>query len=553
MQRRRLAKRAWVVLFAAACVVYFYGLGAMPLAGADEPRYAQVAREMYERGDLVTPTLGGLRWFEKPALLYWLMMAGFSALGVTEPAARLPSAASGVACILLVAWAARRTEREAEEESEAGRNDARATWLGVACAAVCATCAGLLVFSRGASFDVILTAAVTLALSCFFVAELERDARRRRLLLAGFYAGVGLALLAKGLVGVVLPGGVVLGYKLLRREWPNPLRHGAAWGVPLALAVAALWYAPAYARNGWQFVDEFFVQHHFARYVSNKYQHPQPFYFYVPIVALLTLPWPLFVARGVGKFWRRDFKTDGAAEKLYTFALAWLVFPVLFFSASGSKLPGYVLPALPGAAILAGVSVASYLRGESGRGLMRATGALALFTGSVGLVYAYATGVVELTCALAVTAPAFVAGAFALLAADRRFAAFAALSGATLLTILLIISCALEEFARRESARGLMREAAAQGYAETLPVYQLHEIERTLEFYAAGRIAYAETGQPVKLDGPYEVVNLLRAGRGAALVIVPPKLVHQLTGTPELDARVVGDNGAKALVFVRLK
>lgn len=553
MQRRRLAKRAWVLLFAAACVVYFYELGAMPLAGSDEPRYAQVAREMYARGDLVTPTLGGLKWFEKPALLYWLMMPGFAAFGVTELAARLPSAASGLLCVLLVAWAARRTERAAEGESDAGRNEARATWLGLACATMCATCAGLLVFARGASFDIILTAALTLALSCFFVSELERDAGRRRLLLAGFYAGVGLALLAKGLVGVVLPGGVVLAYKLLRREWPNPLRYGAAWGVPLALAVAAVWYAPVYARNGWEFVDEFFVQHHFARYVSNRYQHPQPFYFYVPIMALLALPWTLFVARGVGKFWRRNFRADGAAEKLYAFALAWLVFPVLFFSASGSKLPGYVLPALPGAALLAGMSVARYLRGGPGRGVMRASGALALFMGSVGVVYAYVTGVVELTCALAVSAPALVGGSVALLAAERRLVAFSALAGATLLTIVLIVSCALGEFARRESVRNLLREAAAQGYTETLPVYLLHEIERTAEFYAAGRIAYAETGQPVKLDGPYEVVERLRAGRGAGLVFVPPKLVHQLTGTPELDARVVGDDGARALVFVRLK
>lgn len=553
MQRRRLAKRAWVVLFAAACFVYFYKLGAMPLAGPDEPRYTQVAREMYARGDLVTPTLGGLKWFEKPALLYWLMMPGFAALGVTELAARLPSAASGVVCILLVAWVARRTEREAEGEGGARDGAGRAAWLGIACAAVCATCAGLLVFSRGASFDIILTTTVALALSCFFVAEIETDARGRRALLAGFYAGVGLALLAKGLLGVVLPGGVVVCYKMLRREWPSPLKYGAVWGVPLALAVAAVWYAPVYARNGWEFVEEFFVQHHFARYVSNKYQHPQPFYFYLPIMALLALPWPLFVARGVGKFWRRDLRADGADARLYAFALAWLVFPVLFFSASGSKLPGYVLPALPAAALLAGIDAARYLRGEAGAGVMRATGALALFVGSVGLAYAYTTGTPEFGCALAVTAPAFVAGGVALLAADRRFVAFAALAGAMLLTVSLIVSCALEEFAGRESARELLRQASEQGYVETLPVYQLHELERSLEFYAAGRITYAETGQPVKLDGPYEVVELLRAGRGAALVIVPPEFVYQLTGTQELDARVVADNGAKALVFVRLK
>src|SRR5918997_3040206 len=105
-----LAKRAWVVLVAAVCAAYFYGLGAAPLLGPNEPRYAQVAREMFERGDPVTPTLGGHAWFEKPALLYWLMMASYGAFGVTEWAARLGTALGGVLTVLLVGWAARRVE-----------------------------------------------------------------------------------------------------------------------------------------------------------------------------------------------------------------------------------------------------------------------------------------------------------------------------------------------------------------------------------------------------------------------------------------------------------
>ena len=115
MQRFLLAKRAWVVLLAAVCGAYLYGLGSVPLVGPDEPRYAQVAREMYARGDWVTPTLAGRDWFEKPALLYWLMAAGYRALGVTELAARLGSALAGLATIRFVGWAARRAEFEAGE------------------------------------------------------------------------------------------------------------------------------------------------------------------------------------------------------------------------------------------------------------------------------------------------------------------------------------------------------------------------------------------------------------------------------------------------------
>ena len=96
MQLSALAKRAWLLLFIAIAAFYFWGLGLFPLVGPDEPRYAQVAREMLVRRDFITPTLGGLPWFEKPPLLYWMMMASYRVLGVNEYAARLGPAACGL-------------------------------------------------------------------------------------------------------------------------------------------------------------------------------------------------------------------------------------------------------------------------------------------------------------------------------------------------------------------------------------------------------------------------------------------------------------------------
>ena len=144
-----LAKRAWLVLFAVVCVVYFYGLGAVPLLGPDEPRYAEVAREMFARGDWVTPTLGGHAWFEKPALAYWMMMAAYRLFGVTEFAARTGSALAGVLTVLTVGWVARRAESESGESLRG---------FGFTCAVIAASTLGLLAFARAASFDVILTA-----------------------------------------------------------------------------------------------------------------------------------------------------------------------------------------------------------------------------------------------------------------------------------------------------------------------------------------------------------------------------------------------------------
>ncbi|HKP73027.1 MAG TPA: phospholipid carrier-dependent glycosyltransferase, partial [Pyrinomonadaceae bacterium] len=315
-----LAKRGWLLLLTACAVVYFYGLGHAPFVGADEPRYAQVAREMYERGDAVTPTLAGHTWFEKPALAYWTAIAGYKLFGVGEASARSGAALCGLLTVFVVGWMAGRAE-------DAGRGALR--WLQLSAGAVVATSAGMIVFSRGVNFDIFITATVACALASFFASELATDARRRRWLLAGFYAGMGAALLAKGLIGVVIPCGVAAVYYLLRRRWPETRKFAktAWWGFTLMLLVAAVWYAPVIARHGRTFVDEFFIQHHFARYVSNKYHHPQPFWFYLPILFLLTLPWPAFVVASVVRARGWDWRADDAVSKLRVFAFAWMLVP----------------------------------------------------------------------------------------------------------------------------------------------------------------------------------------------------------------------------------
>jgi len=541
-----LAKRAWLLLFVAVCAAVFYGLGAAPLVGADEPRYAQVAREMYTRGDWVTPTLGGHDWFEKPALLYWMAAAGYWLFGETETGARLGAALAGLASMLLVWALARRVEFEAGE---------RLRGFGFVGGAVAASSAGLLVFSRAANFDVLLTATVTAALACFFMSENERTPMGRQRFLVGFYAAVGLSLLAKGLAGAVLPGGVVLLYFFLRGRLPNLLRLGVWWGVPLCLLVAAIWYGPVIARHGRVFVDEFFVQHHFARYVSNKYHHPQPFYFYFPVMLMLALPWTAFLLSGLRGVFESNWRAEDAESRLSAFAFAWLLVPVVFFSLSGSKLPGYVLPALPGAALLAGRRVHKYLRGEGETLTMRLTGALALALCAAGGYFFYKSGggrgVPEWAAAL-VLAPALVCGLLALVAPGRRMQCFMATAFGSLLTAVLIAALALAPLAERESVRGLLRRADSEGFAGR-PVYQLHTIERSSEFYAAGRLAYDPQGEPWKFEGVRDLMQAVRAAGGRGLVLVPRRHADQLENVEGLEARHLGDNGQLALVGVTVK
>jgi 4-amino-4-deoxy-L-arabinose transferase-like glycosyltransferase len=545
------AKRGRLVVLAAAGLVYFYHLGSFPLLGPDEPRYAQVAREMFERGDWVTPTLGGLPWFEKPALLYWLMASAYTLFGVTEFAARAGSALAGLAAVA----AAGRVAARAEHES-----GMRLRGLSLVSTAVAASCAGLVVFSHAATFDIVLTATVTAALACFYNAEVERDAKRRGLMLAGFYVFVGASLLAKGLVGIVIPAGVVIFYYLLRRRLPNPLKLGVWWGLLLAAAAAALWYAPVSLRHGWHFFDAFILQHHFARYLSNKYAHPQPFWFYVPITLMLALPWTVFLARGLWGARGVNWHADDAETKMLALAAAWVLVPVGFFSLSGSKLPGYVLPGLPGALLLAGWCVLKYLRGEGELWTMRMTGLLSLLLFAAGVGYAATQfgwvggragpAPVPAGCVAAVVAPAGAAALVALFLPRRRTLAFGTVAGAALLTVALVAACAVERAARAETLAPLLAAAAEEGYGP-LPVLHMMTPERSSQFYAAGRVTYDEGGELRLFIGSNEMAEAVARSGGAALVIVPTEYEYKVPEAEGVEWRRLGDNGAWALFFVR--
>lgn len=544
MQPPTLAKRVWLLLFLAVIVFYFYGLGHLPFVGPDEPRYAQVAREMFLRRDPITPTLGGHTWFEKPALLYWLMMASFRFFGITEWAARLAPAISGLLTAAAVFWVARRASRASADETLCGF----APWSGL----VAASTLGIIVFSRAANFDIVVTTSTTWALSCFLVSQFERSHKRHRRLLASFYIFVGLSVLAKGLIGLVIPFGVVGAYHLLRREFPpRGVLRSLFWGVPLTIAVSAIWYAPVIARHGWPFIDEFFVQHHFARFLSNKYHHPQRFYFYILIMVPLTLPWTVFLIDGLMKTGEWEWRGEDAKDKLRVFALAWLLLPLAFFSFSASKLPGYILPVLSAAALISGERLAKFISpGRDGFWAVRSTGAI------IGLGVIAATVFVwpylSFWGAAMVAVPLIIAATVCLFFTHKRILCALSVICATFLVPALALNSGLAKLANRESARDLLQIAAAQGYGSA-KVYALHQIDRSAEFYAAGRIVYAADGEPVKFEDPLAAVAAAEKSDSPILVIVPVEHVHQLLDLKSARTEVLCDNGVIALVGLRLQ
>jgi 4-amino-4-deoxy-L-arabinose transferase-like glycosyltransferase len=349
-----LARLGWAALICATLYVcYFSHLGAIGFVGPDEPRYAWIARDMSETSDWVTPRLYGKPWFEKPPLYYWGAAICFKLFGVSEAAARLPSAISALLATLAMAWLAWRIY---------GGETAR--WLLL----LLPTSVGMIGFSHAAATDMPFSAMLTIAMVCAAVAvglvpdESSRNgeqhaaplqgeaniARQRWLVLILFGFFLGLAVLAKGPAAVILCGGAVFFWALFTKRWRDVLHlfHPAAIS---AFCLTALpWYILC-ARRNLDFLHIFIIEHNFKRYLTPEFHHIQPFWFYGPIVFLSILPWSLLAGLGLVDLLRRNLPAKGSTS---WFLLSWSSFTVLFFTISQSKLPGYALPAVPPLALL---------------------------------------------------------------------------------------------------------------------------------------------------------------------------------------------------------
>jgi 4-amino-4-deoxy-L-arabinose transferase-like glycosyltransferase len=471
---------------------------------------------------------------------------------------------------LLVPTAATGGSADGYPPAYAGGSDNYAFWSAL----TAATTVGIIVFSRAASFDMILTMTMTWALAFYVLHEVERDEKLRGRLLAGFYVFVGLSLLAKGLIGIVIPAGVIGLFCLLQRRLPDRRTIlSLLWGAPLALIVAATWYWPVIARHGWPFIDQFFIQHHFARYVSDKYHHWRPFYYYLQVVPLLALPWTVFLVDGLRQFrsWLRradvparvppaDAPGDAPNNrfrKLMAFARAWFLFPFLFFSFSGSKLPGYILPILPAAALIVGermwrLTSDSQQRRWPMKWQIATTASLGLLFAVGVLVYSRGTGTLPHSLSLMIAAPLLVAGVFPFVAPRRRSAAVILLAGATVAVLAVALYCVAPAFAELESSKRLLQLADARGYSQT-PIYGLQRSDRTPEFYAAGRVVYGADGEPIMYEGPGGLVYEAGQRKETVLAFVPTEDIAKLTAMPTAEIVVIGDNERYALVAVRAK
>jgi 4-amino-4-deoxy-L-arabinose transferase-like glycosyltransferase len=377
-ERKRIAAAA-VAVAISLWICLFSHLGALGLTGPDEPRYAWIARAMARTGDWVTPRLYGNPWFEKPVLYYWAAAIGFRLHLSDEWAARLPSAVAALIAALCIGWLAQRLE--SADSGDGGGSRRFCPWSpSLLAPLIFATSVAAIGFARAATPDMLFAASVTLAMAAATTilqdagalrAPARSNSRPRETNAPAallFGAFIGLAVLAKGPAGIVLAGGAVLIWAIATKRWAATFRLLHPYAIVSFCVVALPWYVLCAVRNP-LFLHVFIFQQNFERYVTPMFHHPQPFWFFVPITLMAILPWTAFLTPvgvdALGRYREKKWRDSPAF-----FFGCWALFPVLFFSFSESKLPSYILPAIPALALVIAIFLAPWIQRTSREGAL---------------------------------------------------------------------------------------------------------------------------------------------------------------------------------------
>ena len=318
------------ILGASAIFVLFYQLGGAALFEPDEGRNAEKAREILLLSDWVTPHENFHPVLDKPIFFYWLIALAYKCFGISEWSARLPSALTALGCVALVYFFAR---------DHWGK--AQALWSSL----ILLTCMEFFLLARIVIFDMPLTFLLTLALCAFYRASHSDDVNRRRVLCLLMYSAIGAATLIKGLIGVVVPAMVIFCYLLLTKQWSVLRRLYLVPGAFIFRAIVLPWYLEVGARHE-GYLHYYFWDEHFGRFASEEFDRSQPWYYFILVGLIGFFPWTLLWPLMASGFRRR------ACDDKTLFLLLWAGVTLIFFSASKSKLPHYILPIFPALAIL---------------------------------------------------------------------------------------------------------------------------------------------------------------------------------------------------------
>lgn len=348
-------------------------LGMRPLSNPDEGRYTEIPREMAVTGDFITPRLNGVKYFEKPPLVYWLSALTIREFGVSEFTARVWGGIFSTIGVLLTYAAGRAIY-------------GRAT--GIWAAIVLATSLLYYVLSQIMLLDMAVAVTMSGSLFAFILAMREPCGRKRFGLFMGFYAFMALATLSKGLIGIALPGAVIFFWVLLLNRWRALWPFYPICGMLLLLAIAAPWHFYAAKANP-DFLNFYFVHEHWLRFTTRIHDRYQPWWFFLPIFIGGLFPWIFFAVPA----FRKSLSGGWRARQEHTeawFLVIWTVFILLFFSKSQSKLVPYILPVFPAVAVLIGRSVAGIWERNSVEKFRRGTWGFIVTAVIIGLAAAIA-------------------------------------------------------------------------------------------------------------------------------------------------------------------
>ncbi|WP_025916748.1 glycosyltransferase family 39 protein [Herminiimonas sp. CN] len=350
-------------LFLIFTLCWFYALDLRTLVPTDEGRYAEMAREMVASGDWITTRLNGIKYFEKPPLQTWMNALTFTLFGLGEWQARFWTGLCGFFGILLT--------------YQAGRSVFGAR-VGFLAALVLGSSFLWAALGHINTLDMGLSGMMTLALCSLLIAQRDdADARARRNWMLACWAGMALAVLSKGLIGLVLPGAVLVIYSLAANDFGIWKRLHIGKGLLLFFAITTPWFVLVSIRNP-EFPYFFFIHEHFQRFTSEVHHRAGPWYYFIPLLLLGIAPWLGILFQSVLKSWSA---APGSTFKPKRMLLVWAGFIFFFFSISGSKLPSYILPIFPALALLIAVcwDAAGRLHLMLAAGLMAASGAVGLF------------------------------------------------------------------------------------------------------------------------------------------------------------------------------
>lgn len=320
---RKLGTGFWLVAIITILIVFF-NLGGVPLLDPDEPVYAETPKEMFSFNEFVSPRIFGEYWYDKPPMYYWLVAASYKVFGISEFAARFPSAILAVACTLLVYLSGRRLFNER------------------------AGIAGALVLATSIEFFYLGKAAVTDITLLFFLSASLLSFIEKKYYPAYLFAG--LATLTKGPIGLLFPGGIIFFYLLATRNWSQLKSMKILSGLLVYAAIATPWYIIMYNIHGSIFIDTFLGFHNITRFTSPEHPGSALWYYYIPVLILGFFPWTAIMLQSL---WASLTKSTYHFSTLL-FLNIWAIFIFIFFTISQTKLVSYILPMYPPLAMIVG-------------------------------------------------------------------------------------------------------------------------------------------------------------------------------------------------------